>query len=201
MDVKKMKLVESLDEVISNVEAFNEEIFDRDRLDRVRGNTTDRLAGFRHWYAIRSDHGWKLGASKLIGYKDCAPSKYNKVDANKLDGRETEDALSFWFVNIDKIKYRRGAVLRLKNELKKELTRKLSEYGKSPNKKTVFHVLPEVIPELEVYIKSQIDESLEKKNETVAPVDAFLALYDMFDEEQKEEILCRINGETEGFIE
>lgn len=87
------KLVTSFAHVVENIQRYNR--------DRASAPVAEKVAYVRAWYAVKGPDGeWLFGPSKFAGYVDSSPEKYRDELADR-DGRETERALSQWFVEAD----------------------------------------------------------------------------------------------------
>lgn len=83
------KPVRSYDEVVKNVERFNEEL-------PMSSLLTGKLKMFKHWYFIPEIGAF--GPSKFIGYQDMSESVYRE---DLQDGGVTEGALKEWFDTLE----------------------------------------------------------------------------------------------------
>src|SRR5579859_1418885 len=116
------KMVTSLDEVIDNIEKYQEEL-------RENGEMRRRVAMVWSWYAVRNERSgeWKFAPSKFIGYQDPSAKRYLAESGieGDFDGRITERVLSQWFGTPQ-------ANSKLQRELAEALRSFLAGFGKAP---------------------------------------------------------------------
>ncbi len=87
------KLVSNFTQVVENIARYDR--------DRGLGPLSEKIAYVRAWYAVkRADGAWMFGPSKFAGYVGSSAESY-RDDLADRDGRETERALSQWFVEAD----------------------------------------------------------------------------------------------------
>ncbi len=122
----KLQLVESLDEVRTNIKRFNDDL-NHEYNTGVMG-VHRFLSTFHQWYYI--DDLDLLGPSKFIGYKYMNSYTYRNKHGLHADGRKTEKVLkSLGFVNTT------NPYLYIKLEIF------LNSFGKKPRKGAKINVL------------------------------------------------------------
>jgi hypothetical protein len=121
------ELVESRDEVLENVQAFNRGLKENEGL-------RNQLPYFRAWYYMPEID--MVGPSKFVGYKGMTVSEYTE-SYEQLDGRDTEPVLWKLFDEVDP---HHGDWKREGRHVLKVVERLLDQYEKVPNKKARFMV-------------------------------------------------------------
>lgn len=125
-DNTKFSIVESIDQVLENINQFNYELVENSSIIK-------KLSQFKHWY-----YSPKLdlfGPSKFIGYKEMNVSKYEAcIYVYGFDGRDTEAALKKW----SKLASEKEFV-----KLNADLHNLLLIFAKNPNKGCKIHILNE----------------------------------------------------------
>lgn len=113
----KLELVENIDEVLENIERFNEKLPESRYL-------ISRLSLYKQWYY--SQQLDLFGPSKFIGYKNNTEESYKAAAAREIwyiAAIETETVLKRWSIEAEGEDFR---------ELKEKLWLMLGEYGKKP---------------------------------------------------------------------
>jgi uncharacterized protein (DUF433 family) len=114
-----MRVVNSLEEVVLNIQAYGRD------LSRYP-DLADRLKQHPAWYAVQGDSGnWQFGPSKFVGYVNANAREYLAAYSRK-DGREAEPALARWFEQVD-------LQTALGRQLRTEFERFAETVGKTPN--------------------------------------------------------------------
>ncbi len=104
-EIKMVRLVSSVEEVIEQIRRYNE-----------GAQKLASLMSLNHaWYGVRSSGGWLLGPSKFIGYvitpdeyrqSPYVAEKHGRVHGDEkeppLDGRTTERTLRQWSTPVDR---------------------------------------------------------------------------------------------------
>jgi uncharacterized protein (DUF433 family) len=112
--------VTDFQQVAENVERYQRDLAAHDRL-------VARMSRHPAWYALRGEHGrWRFGPSKFIGYARITADRY-LAPYDRKDGRETERALSEWFLPVDLDSV-------LGRELEAQFRDFFSSYGKIPHR-------------------------------------------------------------------
>ena len=112
------KLVTSLSAALAGIKNLNKSVEKHPEL-------AERLGQAHAYYVLEQPDAEPLfGFSKFVGYEGMTPEAYLR-DYQKLDGRNTEHALSKWF---EEVRFGTPAY----NDLFAGLTDWLSEYGKRP---------------------------------------------------------------------
>jgi uncharacterized protein (DUF433 family) len=113
------RVVTSLEEAAANIRTYAQSVRRYEKL-------AARIKQHPAWYAIRdTDARWLFGPSKFIGYHQANPTDY-LASYSRRDGKETEPALSAWFVQV-------GEDTPLGRELRSEFIRFAEQFGKSPH--------------------------------------------------------------------
>jgi len=122
-NVMDFEVVESYAEVIENVRRFNEDLvaLEEDAAEDLAG----LLGYFRAWYYIEEIH--MVGPSKFIGYKNMTAARYMELET--LDGRQSEQVLSRWFMPLSDITVGADFIEMLVSDL-------LGNHGKVPSKRS-----------------------------------------------------------------
>jgi len=115
------RIVDSYEEVVRSVRAFNEDLSEAHVLQ-------GQLSYFRAWYYIPELDA--VGPSKFLGYRGMTVSEY--MQSQELDGRVTEPVLSRWFDALENDTSETVYVARLVEEL-------LARYKKVPNRVARFN--------------------------------------------------------------
>lgn len=110
-------LVTSLDSALAAIKTLNGSLHEYPEL-------ADRLGQAHAFYVLEGDEGPSFGFSKFVGYEGLTPDDYLR-DYKSLDGRNTEHALSKWFVEL-----RFGSPAY--EDLFKQLSEWLGTFGKRP---------------------------------------------------------------------
>ncbi|WP_139904818.1 hypothetical protein [Clostridium thermarum] len=125
-EINELNLVDSLDDVLKNIEVFNKEITQSDEL-------VGKLRNFRHWYYSRTLD--MFAPSKFIGYKNNTAADYAIGTSRAygyMDGRDTEPILNNWSIVAE------GLDL---EELKDKLLPLFEKYNKGFRKNMCIHIL------------------------------------------------------------
>lgn len=83
------KLVRNLDQIVSNMIRYENELKTSPRLQ-------GRITLTHSWYAFIIDGKWRFGPSKFIGYANITAADY-LATSNGRDGKITEPHLQAWF--------------------------------------------------------------------------------------------------------
>jgi uncharacterized protein (DUF433 family) len=117
----RQRVVISLDEVIENIRTYSQSVASHTGL-------VARIKQHPAWYAVKDEFGrWMFGPSKFVGYREANPKAY-LASYSRKDGKETEPALSEWFVQVDPETV-------LGRELRDEFVRFAERFGKTPNRR------------------------------------------------------------------
>lgn len=125
---EELSLIDSVDEVISNVKRFNNDL---DSCELI----ISRLSSFRHWYYIEEFD--LFGPSKFIGYKNNTAEEYKKGTLGEycyMNGTETQPILSKLFEDIYNVDTDKAYILHEK------LESFLGNYDKKPNKRAIIYI-------------------------------------------------------------
>ncbi|MBI4311567.1 MAG: hypothetical protein HY681_07270 [Chloroflexi bacterium] len=117
------EVVDSYDDVVTNVQVFNQGLDEGEGLEQ-------QLSYFRAFYYIPEKNA--VGPSKFVGYKGMNATEYLRKNA-ELDGRVTEPVLAKWFEPVEEASNEGQLVRRLTRML-------LHEYGKVLNARARFNV-------------------------------------------------------------
>jgi uncharacterized protein (DUF433 family) len=116
----RQRVIISLEEAIANIETYSTSLTGNPGL-------VARMKQHPAWYAVRDKAGrWMFGPSKFIGYRQADPKIYLSSYSRK-DGKETEPALSAWFVQVDPESV-------LGRELRQEFVCFAEIHGKAPHR-------------------------------------------------------------------
>src|SRR5262245_7850177 len=117
--LRHTRVVTSLEEAVANIRTYSRSVRQYEKL-------AARIKQHPAWYAVKDDAGrWMFGPSKFVGYHQANASDYLGSYSRK-DGKETEPALSAWFIQV-------GEDSPLGRELRSEFIRFAGEFGKSPH--------------------------------------------------------------------
>lgn len=117
----RQRVVISIDEVIENIRTYSQSVASHEGL-------VARIKQHPAWYAAKDESGrWMFGPSKFVGYREANAKAYLSSYSRK-DGKETEPALSAWFVQVD-------LESALGRELRQEFVRFAEKFGKTPNRR------------------------------------------------------------------
>lgn len=134
-----LQLVKTLNQVKQNLKQYN--------LELQNGQMSLSSNRVRQWfYIMELDF---FGPSRYIGYEDITIQKHQQ--ATNLDGKETNKALSRWFVECDDPE--------LFNLLSIKLTDYLAHFDMSPGKRYGLNLLKEDIPKLKANYLSNTPNS------------------------------------------
>lgn len=123
-----LEVVTTIDQVKQNLKQYNFEL--------QNGEMTLSTNRVRQWFYIMELD--LFGPSRYIGYQNITIQKHQQ--ASHLDGGETNNALSKWFVKCEDPE--------LFNLLSARLTDYLAQFGMSPGKSYGLNLLKEDIPKL-----------------------------------------------------
>jgi uncharacterized protein (DUF433 family) len=117
----RQRVVISVDEAVENIRVYSESLAKHPGL-------VARIKQHPAWYAAKDEAGhWTFGPSKFVGYREVNAKAY-LASYSRKDGKETEPALSQWFVQVDSESL-------LGRELRQEFVRFAERYGKTPNRR------------------------------------------------------------------
>jgi uncharacterized protein (DUF433 family) len=128
--VMAAKLVSNYAQAVENIERYSRH--------RALAPLAEKIAYVRAWYAAKgADGAWLFAPSKFAGYVDSSAESY-RDDLADRDGRETERALSQWFIEADPND-------RLGRELYDRLREAIAAQGKVLNALARVHVPKDAI--------------------------------------------------------
>lgn len=138
-----LQLVTTLDQVKQNLNQYN--------LELQNGEMTLSTNRVRQWfYSMELD---LFGPSRYIGYQDITIQKHQQ--ALHLDGGETNNALSKWFVKCEDPE--------LLNLLSAQLADYLAQFGMSTGKSFGLNLLKEDIPKLKAnYLSTSVNNEFKR---------------------------------------
>lgn len=141
------KLVSTIDQVISNIRRFADEIAGSVEMQ-------SRLSQVHHWYASRTTDGsWVFGPSKFVGYRDNTVREYLKNYRTNANGGETERALDSLSIEVDPRS-------RLERELRSGLEELLDRFDRKPRRGSQIRLVAEREFEIAVAPRRKTDEAL-----------------------------------------